>query len=56
MNNIEYVFEFEDGNILRVTNTKEFYYTKLINDPNNDVLIELSGLSIVGKLRKVLIV
>lgn len=56
MNDITYLFEFEDGNILKVTNTKEFYCTKLINDPNNDVIIELSDLSIVGKLRKVSIV
>jgi hypothetical protein len=53
MNNInKYIFEFEDGNII-IIQGNTFHYTKLINDPNNDVLIEAAELSVVGKLRKV---
>lgn len=55
MNDIKYVFEFEDGSIVIIL-PNCFHYTKLINDPHNNVLIELSDLSMVGKLRKVLIV
>ena len=53
MNNInKYIFEFEDNNII-VIYGNTFDYIKLINDPNNNVLIEALELTAAGKLRKV---